>query len=166
MRPEVKQAVTEWAALYLREAKTIVEIGSMDVNGNLRDIFKGQDYIGVDMRPGDNVDVVLNAHRLRDRFPGASVDAVICCDTFEHDDAFWETLREIRRALKPGGFFVCSVPTIAYTTYHPHPDDYWRFTGSAFFNLIMSPLYYHLVDRRDIRTTGDVDTYAAIGRRR
>lgn len=171
MRPEVKQAVTEWAALYLPKAEpqkqqTIVEIGSLDVNGNLREPFKGHVYVGVDMRPGDNVNLVLNAHDLRDHFPAGSVDAIICCDTFEHDDAFWLTLEEIYNVLRVGGLFICSVPSIAFTVYHPHPDDYWRFTEPAFFKLIMRPDRYELLDRRDIRTVGDVDTYAGIARKR
>lgn len=166
MRPEVKEAVRDWRLLYLQKERSIVEIGSLDVNGNFRDIFTGQDYVGVDMRAGPNVDIVLNAHRLREAFKARSLDVIICCDTFEHDDAFWLTLDEIHRALRRGGYFICSVPTIAFTTFHGHPEDYWRFTDSAFTDIIMRLDRYKTIDRRDFRTVGDVDTFAAIGKKR
>lgn len=170
MRPEVRDLVSEWHGLYLAELKgTILEVGSMDVNGSLRPIFKGQDYVGLDMRPGDNVDKVMNAHQLWPTFGAQSIQVVICCDTFEHDDAFWLTLDHIATVLRPGGYFLCSVPSIYFPNYHGHPDDYWRFTESAFQQILLPPQLYHMLAMERISTPArgpEPDTYAAIARRR
>ena len=78
--------------------------------------------------------------------------------------AFWLTLDQIYLALvKPGGHFICSVPTIWFQTYHGHPDDYWRFTNSAFFKILFDPIRYTIMESREIKTIENVDTLAAIG---
>ena len=50
----------------------IVEIGSYQVEGqqeiaNLRSLFPGRDYLGIDMRPGPGVDCLANVENLPQR---------------------------------------------------------------------------------------------------
>jgi SAM-dependent methyltransferase len=45
-----------------------------------------------------------------DGFDDASFDAIVCNATLEHDRMFWRTLAEVRRVLRPGGFFYVGVP--------------------------------------------------------
>lgn len=35
-----------------------LEIGSEDINGNLRDLIKSSTYVGVDLGPGENVTLI------------------------------------------------------------------------------------------------------------
>ena len=58
MQEKVKQYVRERIS---GNEKTL-DIGSLGVNGSLKDLFT--DYIGLDMREGDNVDIVANGHEL------------------------------------------------------------------------------------------------------
>lgn len=166
MRPEVLNVVREWYPKYLADQKYVLEIGALDVNGSPRSIFtEDHVYVGVDMREGDGVDVVANSHDLK-QFLSGSRDVVVCIDMLEHDDAFWLTLAEIKRVLRVSGYFVCSVPTINFTTYHGHPDDYWRFTYSAFFDILLDPSSYALIEHREIATHEQVDTLIGIAQKR
>jgi SAM-dependent methyltransferase len=111
----------------------IVEIGSYLVEGqeelvNLRGLFPGRDYTGVDFRPGPGVDLVASVESL----PQAtgSVGTVIAFSTFEHVRRFWVGFEEVYRVLRPDGVFLVACPF--YFHQHAYPSDYWRFTPEAF----------------------------------
>jgi SAM-dependent methyltransferase len=115
----------------------ILEIGSYQVAGqerlaNLRSLFPGRRYIGVDMRPGPGVDVVANVERLPQR--DGSVGTVIALNTFEHVKCFWRGLDEVYRVLRPDGVLIMSTPF--YFRIHAFPHDYWRFTPAAYEALL------------------------------
>ncbi|MFZ6819363.1 methyltransferase domain-containing protein [Undibacterium sp. Ji22W] len=103
----------------------VVEIGSQDVNGGLRDIFPDSfEYVGVDFVAGKGVDVVLDdPYQLP--FATESLDVVISSSCFEHSEMFWLTFLEILRVLKPHGLFYLNVPSNG--VFHRYPVDCWRF---------------------------------------
>lgn len=86
------------------EDKDVLDIGSLDVNGNNKYLFKRCDYIGLDVGEGPNVDVVSPGHLYN--APDESFDTVISTEVFEHDMFYRETIQNIIRMLKPGGVFV------------------------------------------------------------
>lgn len=112
------------------KGKKVLDVGSLDVNGSLKEDFKDYDYTGVDMREGANVDVVLNGHDLSKHFK-QEFDLVLCFDTLEHDDLFWLTVAEMRKVLKSGGWLIIGTPSINHPI-HRHPRDYYRFTTDSF----------------------------------
>src|SRR3990170_6018190 len=118
MREEVMQTLGEWYPKYLADRRVVLELGSREVYGGVpRGLFgNGHEYTGVDMLDGQGVDVVLNFHVLSQLFKKSHADAVLCLETMEHDDCFWLTLAQVRRVLKRGGLFVCSVPSIGFPT--------------------------------------------------
>ncbi|MBI2415262.1 MAG: class I SAM-dependent methyltransferase [Candidatus Kerfeldbacteria bacterium] len=90
-----------------------------------RSLFKGAtEYIGLDIVPGPQVDIVGEAWHLP--FPDASFDVLITTQVFEHTMKLTETMAEIRRVVKPGGYIFISAP-FAFQE-HGAPYDYWRFT--------------------------------------
>lgn len=103
----------------------VVEIGSQNVNGSLRDVCpKNVKYIGVDFVVGNGVDVVLtDPYSLP--FYADSVDVVVSSSCFEHSEMFWLLFNEILRILKPNGLFYLNVPSNGH--YHRYPVDCWRF---------------------------------------
>jgi len=108
------------------EALLIVDLGSRDVNGSYRSLFAEPTwhYKGVDLAPGKNVDLVLrNAYDWRE-LKTASADVVICGQTLEHTEFFWETMLEIARVLKPHGLCCIIVPSSG--PQHFFPTDCWR----------------------------------------
>ncbi len=111
----------------------ILEVGSYQVTGqeeiaDLRDLFPGQDYLGIDIRPGPGVDAVADVEALP--YEDASFGTVIAMNTFEHVPRFWRGFEEVFRVLRPDGALLVCVPF--YFHIHDYPSDYWRFTPEAF----------------------------------
>lgn len=145
----VAQAASESFVL----PEPIMELGSYQVDGqadliNLRSLFPGKAYQGVDFRDGPGVDCVANVEAL----PHAtgSVGTVIAMSVLEHVQQFWKGFDEIRRVLRPDGVFLVACPF--YFHVHAYPSDYWRFTPQAIDFLLQSYssriLGWHGPDRR------------------
>jgi SAM-dependent methyltransferase len=110
----------------------IVEIGSYQVEGrpdliDLRGLFPGKTYTGVDFRTGPGVDCTASVEALPQK--DASAGTVLSLSTFEHVQRFWLGFQEVERILRPDGVFVVAVPF--YFHVHAYPNDYWRFTPEA-----------------------------------
>lgn len=115
----------------------VLEIGSYQVAGqedliDLRSMFAGRPYTGVDFRAGPGVDLVANVEDLP--LPDASVGTVLAFSVFEHVKHFWKGFEEVRRVLRPDGVFLVCCPF--YFHVHAYPNDYWRFTPEAFDSLM------------------------------
>ncbi len=123
----VVQAVAETFTL----PEPILEIGSYQVSGqeglDLRSLFPGREYVGLDVRPGPGVDMVGDVEKLPQL--DGSVGTVLALCTFEHVRHFWKGFEEVRRVLRPGGAFLVACPFYFYI--HDYPADYWRFTPSG-----------------------------------
>jgi SAM-dependent methyltransferase len=110
----------------------ILEVGSYQVAGqepiaDLRSLFPGRPYTGLDRRDGPGVDVIGDVECLP--YPDGSFGTVLALGTFEHVGRFWRGFEEIHRVLRPDGAFLVACPF--YFHIHAHPDDYWRFTPAA-----------------------------------
>lgn len=107
---------------------TVVEIGSRQVAAGQRTLRAlcppHLDYLGIDLEPGINVDIVLTDPYVFP-LPETSVDIVICTSVFEHCDFFWELFVQVLHILKPGGLLYVNAPSNGYV--HRHPVDCWRF---------------------------------------
>ena len=113
----------------------ILDVGSQDVNGSYRDIFNLPDwkYIGLDIVPGKNVDVVPTDPYNWNMFYDNSFDVVISGQAFEHIEFFWLTMKEMSRVLKPGGLLYLTAPSAGHE--HKFPVDCWRFFSDGFVAL-------------------------------
>lgn len=111
--------------VYCSNWKTVLELGSMNVNGSLRSACPSSvQYLGMDVEHGKSVDIVVKVGEplpLRDDF----ADAIISSSQLEHDDFFWETFLEFARVVRPGGFIYIDAPSNGL--YHRYPNDNWRF---------------------------------------
>lgn len=87
------------------EEKTVLDIGSLDINGSNRDFFNNCEYIGLDLDEGKNVDVVSFAHEYH---PEKTFDVVVSTEVFEHDYYFPQTLPHCVELTKAGGLFFFS----------------------------------------------------------
>lgn len=106
----------------------VAEIGSYDVNGGLKSLFQGVDYVGLDVIEGPGVDVVMQ-DSLEIPLDSNSVDVVISSSMFEHADFFWVSFLEMVRVCRPGGLIYICAP--ANGDFHRYPRDSWRFYPDA-----------------------------------
>lgn len=110
----------------------IWEVGSYLVPGqedlaDLRQLFPGKEYVGLDMRPGLGVDRIENIEHLN--APDESAGSILCLNTLEHVQDIYAGARELHRVLRPGGLLVVTTPF--EFVIHDYPGDYWRFTPQA-----------------------------------
>lgn len=87
-------------------SRNVLEIGSLNINGSVRAHFEGGNYIGVDLAPGPDVDVVRGGHLLD--YESESFDTVISCECMEHNPFWVETISNMFRMTKPGGIVIIS----------------------------------------------------------
>lgn len=132
MHDSVRSWVTGIVATYQLAALDVLEVGALDENGSVRGLFSGP-YIGVDMRDGPGVDQVMDGHDLK--FAARRFDVVVCTEVLEHDEAFWLTLAEIGRVLRPGGHLLLTTRGNGFQL-HEFPSDYWRFMPSTDATLV------------------------------
>jgi len=88
----------------------VLDIGSLDVNGNNRWMFDNCWYVGCDLGEGKNVDVICPGHEYE--APLGSMDVVISTEAFEHDQHLDKTLNHAVALLRSGGLllFTCAGP--------------------------------------------------------
>jgi hypothetical protein len=122
----------------------VLEVGSRDVNGSVRDLFGICDYVGVDATEGPGVNVVTLAHEYDGRPHYRQFDTVISCECFEHDPHLDATLGMIHRWVKrPDSLFVATFAgpaRLAHGTgdnpYSPQPGYYQGVTIDRWEKLI------------------------------
>jgi len=124
----------------------VLEIGSLDVNGTIRQFFENCDYTGVDLGAGAMVDVIGEGQKLN--YADNSFDTTASCECFEHNPYWKETFENMYRMTKKDGllFFTCA------TTGRPEHGTKNNFPDAA-------PLliwdYYKNLTEEDF--TGDLD---------
>jgi len=87
----------------------VAEIGSLDINGSVRQCFSAKDYTGFDIAEGKGVDVVQNGELISS--PTAFYDTVISSECFEHNPFWVETFANMLRMTKHGGLIILSCAT-------------------------------------------------------
>lgn len=125
MRP-LLQEIKAFAAT-VTEHDRVVDLGCGDKP--YASLFStAAEYIGVEIEPGPQVNVVAPAWKLP--FPDAHVDVLLATQVLEHVSKLPETVAEIKRVVKPGGKIFISAPLTFIE--HGTPYDYWRFTQYGF----------------------------------
>jgi SAM-dependent methyltransferase len=146
----------------------VLEVGSFDVNGNPRHHFADKNrfphYIGIDMRQGPAVDLVMNAQNLS--FNNGSYDVIVDAERLEHDDKFWVSYQEFARVLKPGGYIIITTRSWGAFPPHDYPSDYWRFMDNGLHTLLESTGFECLETKYDEDLGVGARAVFAVGRKR
>lgn len=115
--------------------KNVIDVGSLDINGNNRPYFFFCNYMGIDIVPGKNVSRVGPAKdvlkELREvylyKHCGLKViDTIISTEMLEHDSTWKESLNEMYSTLRPGGLLLITCAGDGrpeHGTSQHHPDD-------------------------------------------
>jgi SAM-dependent methyltransferase len=122
--------VNHYLSDYVEFPLTVIDFGSQVVDDqglSYRPIFarKNWKYTGVDITPGNNVDLVVSKPYDWSEIPSNNADVVISGQAFEHIPYFWVTAYEIARILKQGGIAIIIAPSSGGV--HRYPVDCWRF---------------------------------------
>jgi hypothetical protein len=100
-------------------------------------------HTGTDLRPGIDVDVVADAHRLSSVFRAAEFDGFISASVFEHLRWPWVAIMELNHVIRLGGLGY--VQTHHTFPVHDHPNDYWRFSTEALATLFCDDLGWRVL---------------------
>lgn len=131
MHPSVMAWCRAVVALYRLNRGRVLEVGSFDVNGSVRPLFdRAEVYVGVDIRPGPGVDVVVDPDTLEAGVPLAGADVVISTEMLEHCQRPWLTVPAMARALVDGGHLVVTTRGFGYGE-HDYPSDFWRYNDQS-----------------------------------
>jgi SAM-dependent methyltransferase len=84
----------------------VLEVGSLFINGGIRDLFQSARYTGIDVARGPGVDIVVDAAE----YDGGPFDVVASTEMFEHNARWRETWVNMVRLVRPAGlvFFTCA----------------------------------------------------------
>ena len=95
--------MAQFAMEHDQEGKTVIDIGSLDINGTYRDLFPRSTYIGVDKVKGPNVDVIMDSKEWEEL---SNVDIVISGQTLEHVADIPKLMTSIFNVLKTDGLLI------------------------------------------------------------
>lgn len=87
----------------------VLEIGSLNINGTVRDFFKNCDYTGIDVGKGPGVDIVAQGQNFD--APSNTYDTVISCECFEHNPYWEQTFMNMYRMCKSSGLVIMTCAT-------------------------------------------------------
>lgn len=109
------EQVLDWVGQFRTdEDLAVLDIGGRDLNGSTRSLFpNASPYHVLDVRPGPNVDFVVDAARWDFRSAGAGpYDLVVTTETFEHAEHWKDIIATAYAVLRPGGWliFTCAGP--------------------------------------------------------
>jgi SAM-dependent methyltransferase len=101
----------------------VLEVGSLDINGSVRELFSGCDYTGVDLQLGPGVDLARQGQLVD--FPTGHFDTTISAECLEHNPFWRETVANMLRMTRPGGLVLISCATtgrLEHGTTRTNPD--------------------------------------------
>ncbi len=153
-----KSTVPEFEALITPKRGRTLIVGSRVYNDKEDRRLRYADALGVDLSPGDGVDLVAD---LETEAVGTFAH-IECMSVLEHCRRPWLMAWNLEQMLVPRGTILVTVPFIWRV--HGYPDDYWRFTLSGikllFTGIDWTHCAYHhrkLCEAQDIPAVKDND---------
>jgi hypothetical protein len=95
----------------------VLEIGSQNINGSVRELFTGGKYLGIDLGPGKDVDLVCHG---KDYYRDTPFDVIVSCESLEHDEFYAETNVNAIRLLKGGGLLLMTMASYGRPAHGTH----------------------------------------------
>jgi len=134
--------------------KNVLDVGSLDINGNNRYLFENCSYCGIDVGEGNNVDIVCKGHEFN--IADETYDVIISTECFEHDMYYNKTILNIIRMLKSNGLFLFTCAS------ENRPEHGTRRTSQQDAPLLINYGdwfdYYKNLTEQDIRNCINIDS--------
>ena len=125
----------------------VLELGSREVTAesNARNEFAKAEYVGFDFYPGNNVDIVGDAHKLSSYFgEQEKFDIIYSSACFEHFAMPWVVATEISKLLKVGG--IVFIETHFSYSSHERPWHFFQFSDMALRVLFSEALGFECIE--------------------
>jgi len=87
---------------------------------------KPSSYIGVDVSYGKNVDMIVPAEKLVEKFGENAFDVVISTEMIEHVYDWKTVIDNLKKILKPNGTIFITTRSFGFQ-YHGYPFNFWRY---------------------------------------
>jgi SAM-dependent methyltransferase len=131
-------AARSFIAKHAKKCKgPVLEVGSRDINGGVRDLLPKTGYVGIDLMPGRGVDEVVD---IRDFTHETKFQTVVCCEVLEHHPAPSELIDAMAEHLLKGG-------TLLITAAGPDREPHSGIDGGH----VRDEEHYANVDPDDLR---------------
>jgi hypothetical protein len=125
----------------------VLEVGSRlrgDTKGHLDMRSRARSYVGMDILPGPNVDMVGDAHKLASLLGEQRFDFVYSQWVWEHLAMPWVACAELNRVMRPGAeAFILTNHTMPL---HDLPWDFFRFSQSTWIALFNEQTGFEIID--------------------
>jgi anaerobic magnesium-protoporphyrin IX monomethyl ester cyclase len=102
-----------------------------------------REYLGSDIEPGVDVQVVADAHQLSEVVGEEQFDIIISCSTFEHLKYPHLAAHQLMKTLKIGG--ILYIHTHQSFPLHAFPHDYFRFSREALAGLFGTKMGFRVI---------------------
>lgn len=166
MHPAVKKFIREvkYELPYKFRFRTVLEVGSHNINGSPRKYFWFCNYTGVDISKGRGVDVVGRLSQLNGEL-GRTYGVVISTEMLEHDSTWQKSLKLMYEKVAENGLLIitCAGPKrkehgTARTSPADSPDttDYYRNISVEDFESVLPPQMFDLYILQYARGNSDL----------
>ncbi len=101
-----------------KNSKNILEIGSQNINGSIRDYFEGakfKNWVGLDLGKGKDVDYVIPGELIQ--LPNGWADIAFSTECFEHAENWQDILLNIIRITHQNSFVILTFAGIGRATH-------------------------------------------------
>jgi len=148
IRPPSPDLFLNFIALVNREKNSVLEVGSRKSSpysvSNRAHFASHVRFVGFDILPGANTDVVGDAHDLTRYFPERSLGAAYSLTVLEHLVMPWRFVVELNRVLELGAL----VYHATHQTWPPHaqPNDFYRYSDEALRFLFGADAGFEVID--------------------
>ncbi len=129
MDPRLIKLCTQHTQPQEIHGKTIIDVGSYDVNGSFRQVLgpmQPAKYIGVDIAAGPGVDDVCSVEDVIKKYGKESFDVVVSTEMIEHVQNWRIAINNIKDLCKMGGLLYLTSRSKGFG-YHGFPADHWRY---------------------------------------
>lgn len=140
----------------------VLDCGSLNVNGSFKDLFSSCEYLGIDIVPGLDVDLVTSVNEYKTKhhdghdpvFPIGYYDVVVSGEMLEHSETWKRDIQDMIDMVRVGGLFAFSCAG------RDRPEHGTRRTGNTWGT---SPDYYRNLERSDMKPFFDqFETYECL----
>lgn len=120
--------INSFKEYFIKDKIKILEIGSYNYNGSIRQFFENSNFTGVDVVKGKDVDIIYDGKNLN--FKKNFYDLTISCECFEHNPYWKENFLDMINFTKPGGFVVVTCATLGRPEHGTERTDLKSSPGS------------------------------------